>query len=341
MLRTLLVLVTLFAIACNRPAPAPAPIPPDTWATVNGRAITKDQVEKAIRRAGATETLSPEETLTAQINALDTLLMEEILLARAAVLKIEIPAADLDKAFAEARQGITEEAFKTELTRRNVTEADMREGVRREMVTRKVLEQDVVNKATVSDQEVTDFFNANRANFNLPEEAYRLAQIVITAGRDTQVANRTGDDATTPEAARAKVAMLMERLKAGSPFGDLAMDYSEDPESAQRGGDLGLVPVSTIKQAPPALRNAALDAPAGSARVAADGNDFTIVYVVAREPAGQRELTTPGVKEQITAGLKARKEQLLRAAYLAAARTDADVVNHLARRVVAAGGVPK
>ena len=39
-------------------------------------------------------------------------------------------------------------------------------------------------------------------------------------------------------------------------------------------------------------------------------------------------------KERITATLKGRREQLLRTAFLTSARTDADVVNYLARRVV-------
>jgi hypothetical protein len=61
---------------------------------------------------------------------------------------------------------------------------------------------------------------------------------------------------------------------------------------------------------------------------------------VSREAAGQRDLTTPGVKDQITNTLKSRKEGLLRAAYLTALRADAAVVNHLARRIVAAKGAP-
>jgi len=67
---------------------------------------------------------------------------------------------------------------------------------------------------------------------------------------------------------------------------------------------------------------------------------FTIVLVVAHEAAGQRDLTTPGVKDQITATLKSRKEGLLRAAYLTSLRSDATIVNHLARRVVQAKGLP-
>ena len=44
------------------------------------------------------------------------------------------------------------------------------------------------------------------------------------------------------------------------------------------------------------------------------------------------------MKESITNTLKARKEQLLRAAYLTAARSDANVTNYLARRLVEVAG---
>ena len=108
----------------------------------------------------------------------------------------------------------------------------MREGLRRQLITQKLITQEVSSKVAVTDQQITDFFNANRAQFNLPEDAYHLAQIVVTPVRDAQVANRSGDDATTPQAAAAKVGQLMERLKGGASFGDLARDFSEDPESA-------------------------------------------------------------------------------------------------------------
>jgi peptidyl-prolyl cis-trans isomerase SurA len=198
----------------------------------------------------------------------------------------------------------------------------------------------VSSKVIIADQEVTDFFNANRAQFNLPEEAYHLAQIVVTPVRDQQIANRTGDDAATPQAAATKVKTLMERLKAGDAFANLARDYSEDPNTAPRGGDLGLVPMSQIQKASPLLREAALKTATGNARVVNENGMLTIVYVVAREPAGQRDLSTPGVRERITAGLKSVREQALRAAYLAAARNDADVTNYLARKVVESQGKP-
>jgi hypothetical protein len=72
--------------------------------------------------------------------------------------------------------------------------------------------------------------------------------------------------------------------------------------------------------------------------VASAGGIYTIVAVIAHEPAGERGLSTPGVKDGITQTLKDRKEQLLRTAYLSAARGDAAVVNHAARRVVESQG---
>ena len=96
----------------------------------------------------------------------------------------------------------------------------------------------------------------------------------------------------------------MERLKAGASFRDLAVGYSEDPESAPRGGDLGLVPVSRLKQAPPQLRDAVLSKAPGAVNVASAGGAYTLVLVVAHEQAGQRDLSTPGVRERITDTLR-------------------------------------
>jgi parvulin-like peptidyl-prolyl isomerase len=214
----------------------------------------------------------------------------------------------------------------------------MREDLRRELITQKLLEQDVTSKVNVADQEVTDFFNANRAQFTVAEESYRIAQIVVTPDRAAQPANRTGNDATTPQEAAFKVRMIMERLKSGASFADVAMDYSEDPDSAARGGDLGLVPVSALNKAPAPFRESVIAQKPGTVKVVTANGVHTIVAVIGHEQAGERNLSTPGVKDLITQTLKTRKEQLLRTAYLSAARNDADVVNHIARRMVESQG---
>jgi peptidyl-prolyl cis-trans isomerase SurA len=325
---------------------APSPQTPtskasaNAWAVVDGREITRDDVDKAFKRLqDPSQPLSDEEALAAKLSVLNDLILQDLLMAKARDLKVEVPQAELDKAFAEAKSNIPDQAFEQELAKRGLTAGDMREGLRRELLTQKVIEQEVGSKVDVTAQEVSDFFIGNRAQFNLAEESYHVAQIIVTPTRDAQVVNRTGDDATTPAAAAAKVKMLMERIKAGANFGDLAMDYSEDPESAPRGGDMGLVPVSRLKQAPQQLRDAVLKKAPGSVNwVIGNAGAHSIVLVVAHEPAGQRDLSTPGVRDRITEALRGRKEQLLRAAYLTDLRTTARVENHLARQLVESRG---
>ena len=346
-LRRVLVVTTLLAnawlgAACgSKPAapPAPASVPPTTWAVVNGRTISRDDVEKAFRRSqDPSETPGEEEALAGKLNLLNDLIVQDLLLERARALKLEIPASDVDAAYAKRKENLPDDAYQQELKRRNLSIDDMRDGLRREMLAQKVIEQEVGAKAAVSDQMVTEFFNANRAQFNLPEESYHLAQIVVTPVREARLANGTGDDAATPEAAVAKVRMLMEKLKGGTSFRDLAVGYSEDAETGPRGGDLGLVPVSRLKQAPPQLRNAVLNKTPGSVNVASAGGAYTLVLVVAHEQAGQRDLSTPGVRDRIAETLKNRREQLIRMAYLTSLRNDAQVVNYLAKQLAESGG---
>jgi peptidyl-prolyl cis-trans isomerase SurA len=325
-----------FGTACrSTPTPPATPVSADTWAVVDGRQITRDDVDKAYRRMrDPGQTLSEEEVLAAKLTLLNDLIVEDILLAKAGALKLEVSQSELDGAYAEAKRNLTDDAFQQELSRRNLTPADMKDGLRRQLLTQKVIDHEIGSKLAVTEKQITDFFDANRAQFNVAEESYHIAQIVVTPVREAQLANGTGDDAATPEAAAAKVRMLMERLKAGASFRDLATGYSEDPESAPRGGDLGFLPVSRLKQAPPALRDAVLNKAPGSVNVASGGGAYTLVLVVAHEPAGQRDLSTPGMRDQITQTLRGRREQLLRMAYLTAIRSEAQVVNYLARRLI-------
>jgi len=346
----LVVLNACFAAALAagcRATPAPAPSAPasnapaatamseNVWAVVDGRQITRDDIEKAYRRLqNAAQPASDEEALAAKLSVLEDYIVQDILVAKARSSKVEVSDTELNNAYAEGRKTITEQAFQQELTRRSLTEADMREGLRREMVVRKLLDQEVTGKVAVTAQEVSDFFMANRPRLDLKEDAYHIGQIVVTPVREAQITNRTGSDAINEDTAAVKVNMLMGRLKNGESFADLARDYSEDPQSAPVGGDIGLVPLSQLKQAPQPLRDAVLKKEPGTVSIASVNGVHTLVLVVAHAPAGQRDLSTPGVSDQITQELRTRKEQLMRTAYLMSARDDANVVNYLARRVV-------
>jgi len=319
--------------------PIVPPVSQDVWAVVDGREIRRADVEKAYRRSvPPNPAMSEEEAAAGRLNVLDQLISEDIMLAKANELKIVLPESEVDAAFNNQKKSIADDAFNKELAARNLTAADLREALRRDLLAQKVIEREVTSKITVTDQDVNDFFQKNKAQFNLTEDAFHIAQIVVTPVRDAGLNNRTGDDATTPQAAAAKVQMLMERLKAGAPFGQLAMDYSEDPQSAPQGGDVGMVSLTALRQAPPQLRDAVMKLQPGSLSVVSMNGAYTMVALLAKQAAGQRDPSMPEVRDGIMTTLRGRREQLLRTAYLETIRNKAVVVNHAARRIVESQG---
>src|SRR3954462_10359133 len=120
--RSVLPLIVISLAAACRPAPkAPAPaasaaVSADTWAIVDGRPIHRDAVEKAYRRmANPAETPSAQEALAAKLSLLNDLIVQDILLARARQLKIEVPVSEIDAAYADAKNNISDADFEQEL----------------------------------------------------------------------------------------------------------------------------------------------------------------------------------------------------------------------------------
>jgi parvulin-like peptidyl-prolyl isomerase len=337
--RVLAVLAAVgLASACQ--AAGSATPSPDVWAVVDTREIRREEVEKAYRGAvqPTATPASDAERLTVQLSVLDELITQEILRARATALGIAAPDSEVEDAFAERRRSVPDEAFQQQLAERGLTADDIKQGLRRELSVRKVLDQEVTSKIVVTDEDISAFYEQNRTQFNLPETQFRLAQIVVTPTRNPQVQNRANSDAATAAEAREKANMLMERLRGGADFAEVALDYSEDPQSIAQSGDLGFVPLSALEQASPQLRGAVEGMQPGTVSLVTIGTNYTILMLLSREEAGQRELSTPDVRDGIRDMLRARQQELLQTAYITAARQDADIVNYLAQQVVAAQG---
>jgi len=325
------------SIACKKTS-APEP---DVWAVVNGKEIRRDEVEKYFRNQVNPEgqALSQEESLTLMLNILDQLINNEILLARAQKLALEASDGEVEDKFTERKAPFTEEEFQRQLKENNLTVDDVKRDLRRQLSIEKLLNREVMSKISITDQDVTDFYNQNRAEFNFVEAQYRVAQILITAQRNQQIRNRKNDDATTDAEARRKAQTLFDRLREGADFGELAMDYSEDPLTASTGGDLGFIPESGLQQADAALRRAVLSLRPGEfSNVVASPDGYRILRLIGREPAGQRQLTDPRVQQAIRDRLRTRKQQLLHNSYLTVARDEAEIDNYLSRQVLESAG---
>jgi peptidyl-prolyl cis-trans isomerase SurA len=335
---SLLMLVALFGGAGCKQQKQPAP---DVWASVNGQDIKRDDVDKFYRTRVSPEGQEPsqEEALSLKLNVLDELINNEILLERAKKLNLEASDGEVEDKFTELKSPYTEDEFQRQLKERGVSADDLKRDLRRQLSIQKLLNREVVAKIAITDQDVADFYSANKAQFNVAEPQYRIAQIVVTPRKEPQIRNRKNDDATNEAEAQRKVKMLMDRLNSGADFAQLAMDYSEDMNTTTTGGDLGYVPESALNQSDPALKKMVVAMKPGQVSPVLQVKDgFRILKLVTRESPGQRGITDPQVQQTIRDTLRNRKEQLLRAAYLAIARDEARVSNYLAEQVIEAAG---
>jgi peptidyl-prolyl cis-trans isomerase SurA len=313
----------------------------NVWAVVNGKNITRAEVEKYYHtqlNPGAPAP-SQDEALSLMLNILDELINNQILLQGARKLGLEATDGEVEDKFTEFKSPYTEDEFQRQLKGRGYTADDLRSDIRQQISIQKMINREIVAKITVTDQDVQDFYNQNHAQFNVAEPQYRLAQIVVTPRKDPQLRNRKNDDATTDAEAKRKALALLQQLNAGTDFAQIATDYSEDPASAASGGDLGYVPESSLSQSDPALRKAVLALKPGQiSGVIVLRDSYRILKLVAKELPGQRELSDPSVQQSIRENIRNRKEQLLRAAYLAIMRNDAKITNNLAQQVVESAG---
>jgi peptidyl-prolyl cis-trans isomerase SurA len=135
---------------------------------------------------------------------------------------------------------------------------------------------------------------------------------------------------------------IAAQLRQGVDFAMLAQNYSEDPNSAPNGGDMGFVRQSDLERVTPELRKVVVSLPQGGVSpVIPTPEGFRILKVISREPAGQRELNDPRVQQNIRDMLLNSKDQMLRAAYYEIARNGAKVENYLARNVLENAGKAK
>ncbi len=312
-------------------------VPANVAAMVNGRAITYAELEKQYQSQFATpgERQSDDQADIQKLEVLRTLVDGEIMLQRAEKQGLMATDADVEAKYNELKAPYTQEEFQKQLNARKMTAEDLKAQLRRDLSVAKLFNKEITSQINITDKDITDFYAANKASFNLAEPQIHLAQILVTPSPDPNVRNLKNDKAQDDEQARKKIDNIYARLRQGEDFAQLAQNYSEHPDSSQNGGDLGFVAESALERANVDLRKAVMALRPGEITpVQRTAEGYRILKLITREPAGQRDLTDPKVQQTIRETLINRKDQLLKAAYYEVARNDAKVVNYFATRIV-------
>ena len=325
------------AAGCSRGSASP-----DVMAKVNSHEITRTEVDKyyANQTAGSPQQPTEEQASSLRLSILKELIDNEILMQRAEKLGLLATNEEVDAKLNEIKAPYTQEQFDERMKERKLTIDDFKRDLRRQLTVDKVINKEITSKINITDADISNYYNAHKGEFNLIEPQYHLAQIVVTSQPNPQV--RTMNKAQNEADARKKIQSIMNRLDSGEDFATVAMNYSEDPETANNGGDLGFQPQSSLNRSEPAVRDALMKLKPGqySAIIPITNPQtkqvfgFRIVKLVSKEPAGQRELTDPRVQVAIRDQLRDRREQLLKAAYYDVVRDQAKVQNYYAEQIL-------
>ena len=143
---------------------------------------------------------------------------------------------DLEKA--AAAQGLSYEDFKQNL--------------RNQIITQKVIGEEVGSHLTITKEEEQKFYDEHKSEMEQPE-AIQLSEILVAPAKPPAAENKPAadkaiadnaaagnyDEAAALAAAQAKANDVLEQIRKGASFEDIAKKYSDGPTAAQ-GGDLGL-----------------------------------------------------------------------------------------------------
>jgi peptidyl-prolyl cis-trans isomerase SurA len=338
--------IALFLLAgCKRPQTT------DVVATVNGHAIMRADMKRMYeaqlgqaqqQQQAQNQQPSPEESESLRLNSVKQLINEEIFVQRAAKMNLTATPEEVDAEVNKMKAPApSEEIFEAQLKATGRTLDDLKRDIRRSLTIDKLISKEIKSKISVTDADVTNYYNQHKAEFNLIEPRYHIAVIRVTSVPSAQPGNLQGSKATTDSEAKKKIQALKNRLDSGEDFAAIAQNFSEDPNTAASGGDMGF-PFESQLKSDPTVGAAILKLQPGQVTDIFPMLDqqskkpvgYAIYKLIDREPAGQREITDPGVQQSIRELLRSGRSQLVQNAYFEMLRDQAKVENFYAEQIV-------
>lgn len=149
--------------------------------------------------------------------------------------------------------------------------------------------------------ELQQAYDSGKAQWVTPP-MYRVSQIFLAV-----------NDPQGADAVRRQAQELSRRAQAApGEFAALATQYSQDPDTAQRGGDSGMQP---LQQLVPQVREAVSRLKVGAvSEVVQSPAGFHVLKLIGQQPA--RTATLDELRERLTQALRAQRQEQIAKAYL-------------------------
>src|SRR5580658_4361742 len=158
---------------------------PDVVATVNSKEILRSDLDRQYQivkmsQGEAPQDPSPEQADIARLTILRQMIDEEILQQRAAKLNVVATDEDVNAKLTEYKAPYTQEEFDKQLKDRNETLDDLKRDIRHDLTQRRLLNKEIESKINITDAQISGYYAAHKAEYNLIEPQYHLAQIFVT-----------------------------------------------------------------------------------------------------------------------------------------------------------------
>ncbi|MBP7415407.1 MAG: SurA N-terminal domain-containing protein [Pyrinomonadaceae bacterium] len=326
-----------FFSACGGPAAntGPGGDPNETAAKVNGKIITMQEVDRAVKAQsqGQESKLSPLELAGARLQVLQTLVEQEVMFQKAekegSVPSEDDITAEINKQ--KTASGKTTDQIEKSMKEQGMTEAALRDQVKKSIAIQKLVDKITGKIEPPKDSEVEAFYNGNKEAF-VKKKGVKLAAIIIDPANSGE-----GDQTVDEASAVLRGNEIVKKLQAGQDFATVAREFSED-QSKFQGGDLGYLAEDDLKQAFPEQTVLGLMNPqsqiGGITSTRSQGKFFILKLQERSDKDEAVTLESPGVREQVQKSLVDNRKQLLAASYQAVAMNEAKIENFLAKKVV-------
>jgi len=164
--------------------------------------------------------------------------------------------------------------------------------VARESILADAEQKHIAQDITVSDQELRDVYEKNKAQF----EDDRVAHILVRT-RSAPIKSGDASQPGLPDAeARKKLEDIRKQILAGADFAQMAKQYSDDSATSAAGGDLGILDRNKI--VPPIIEAAHALSPGQVSDLIATPSGFEIIKVEQKRLIPFDE-AKPGLESQI------------------------------------------